>query len=41
MASRILDGYLNHDDAARFDVLLRLDAAFAPDSEALSAAARN
>jgi len=41
LASRILDGYLNLDDEARFDVLLRLDAAFAPDSEALSAAARS
>lgn len=41
LASRILDGYLSLDDDARFDVLLRLDAEFAPDSDALSAAARS
>lgn len=40
LASRILDSYLSLDDDARFDVLLRLGADFAPDSEALSAAAR-
>lgn len=41
LASRILDGYLALEDSARFDVLLRLDDAFAPDSESLAAAARS
>lgn len=41
LASQILDGYLSLDDGARFDVLLRLDTAFAPDTESLSAAARS
>lgn len=41
LASQILDGYLALDDGGRLDILLRLDREFAPDSEALSAAARN
>lgn len=41
MASQILDGYLSLDDDARLNVLLRLDTAFAPDTESLSAAARS
>ena len=41
LASQILDGYLALDDDGRLDILLRLDTEFAPDSEALSAAARS
>ena len=41
LASQILDGYLSLDDDARLNVLLRLDTAFAPDTESLSAAARS
>jgi len=33
LASQILDGYLSLDDDARLNVLLRLDTAFAPDTE--------
>jgi malonyl-CoA decarboxylase len=40
LASRIVEGYLNLDDDERFQVLLRLDAAFSPDKDALTAAAR-
>jgi malonyl-CoA decarboxylase len=41
LASQILDSYLALDDEKRLDALRRLDTAFAPDSEALSAAARS
>jgi malonyl-CoA decarboxylase len=41
LASRIVDGYLSLDEDEKFSVLLRLDAAFSPDGEALSAAARD
>jgi len=41
LASRIVDGYLSLDEDKKFSVLLRLDAAFSPDGEALSAAARD
>lgn len=40
LASRILDGYLALEDDERFDLLLRLDAAFSPDEKALAAAAQ-
>jgi malonyl-CoA decarboxylase len=41
LASRIVDGYLSLDEDKKFSVLLRLDTAFSPDGEALSAAARD
>ena len=40
LASRIVEGYLKLDDDERFQVLLQLDAAFSPDADALTAAAR-
>lgn len=40
LASQILDGYLSLEENARFDLLLRLDAAFSPDKDTLAAAAR-
>lgn len=40
LASRIVEGYLNLDDDERFQVLIQLDAAFSPDEDALTAAAR-
>ena len=40
LASRILDGYLSLDADQRTDLLCRLDAAFATDTEALVSAAR-
>ena len=40
LASRIVEGYLSLDDDERFQVLLQLDAAFSPDEDVLTAAAR-
>jgi malonyl-CoA decarboxylase len=40
LASRIVEGYLSLGDDERFQVLLQLDEAFAPDEDALTAAAR-